>query len=55
MNNQKHEVDEFKDETKSKFCNVAAQLRAQKTTEDKQRDNIGSLKSDTAGTRVIIT
>lgn len=52
LNKQNHE---FKDETESKFSYIAAQLRAQKTTEDKQRDDIDTLKSDTAGTCVIIT
>nr|QJW70305.1 cerebellin 11 [Dicentrarchus labrax] len=46
---QKAEVDEFKEETDSKFSNVDGQLKEQKTTADKQKAEIGTLKSNIKG------
>ncbi|XP_070849875.1 tropomyosin-like [Chaetodon trifascialis] len=49
LNAQKAEVDEFKEETVRKFCNVSKQLKTQQTAVDQQRADIDTLKSDSAG------
>ncbi|XP_049923740.1 uncharacterized protein LOC126404512 [Epinephelus moara] len=49
LNDQKAEVDEFKEETEIILRNVDLQLKTQKTTVDRQKAEIDTLKNDTAG------
>ena len=49
LNKQKADAEKFREQTGSKFSNVDNQLKTQRTTADKQKAALETLKSDTAG------